>query len=234
MGRQREDGELGLPEGVLHPLLQDRWSTRVFDPEHELTDEQLTTVLQAARWSPSAGNSQPWAFLVCRRGDDSHRRFVPALSRGNSWWVPRASAVLIACHRTGSEPDSDLRWPEYAPYDLGQAVAHLTVQAAALGLDVHQFAGLDRAAVAAEFAVPAHWAVATGVAIGRAAPVSTIEQQEPSLAQRERRPRHRKPLSDFVFASRFGESAVLAEHLVDPDPLDGDAPGGEPRDGEQR
>lgn len=226
MGRLRAPGETGLTDGVLTPLLDERYSSRVYDPEHVLSDSDLAGALQAARWSPSAGNSQPWAFLVCRRGDDAHRRFVATLSRGNAFWVPRASAVLVSCYRTGTEPDSDLRWPEYAPYDLGQSVAHLTVQARHLGLDVHQFAGFDRAAVTRELAVPPTWAVATGIAIGVAQPVSAIEQLEPSLAERERQPRTRKPLQDFVFGGRFGDPVDLGGSTGPEDP---DEPGEPPR-----
>lgn len=53
----------------LHPLLAERWSPRGLDRTHRLDDAALTALLEAARWAPSAGNSQPWRFLVARRGD---------------------------------------------------------------------------------------------------------------------------------------------------------------------
>ena len=56
---------------------------------------------------------------------------------------------------------------QFAHYDLGQAIAHLTFQARALGLFVRQFRAFDRDAVAAEFDVPDHWEVTTMAAIGR-------------------------------------------------------------------
>ena len=52
----------------VHPLLAERWSPRGFDQGHELGDAALTALLEAARWAPSAQNSQPWRFLVTRRG----------------------------------------------------------------------------------------------------------------------------------------------------------------------
>ncbi|WP_353648427.1 nitroreductase family protein [Nakamurella sp. A5-74] len=194
----------------LTPLLEERFSTRVFDPGYTLGVDDLRPLLEAARWAPSAGNSQPWAFLVGLRDDETHRAFVPLLSRGNAFWVPRASAVIITLHRSATDPGSDMLYSDYAAYDLGQSVAHLTVQALAAGLQVHQFAGFDHAATALAFGVPDNWTVTTAVAIGRPAPVESIEDAEPSLAQRERRLRDRNPLQGFVFAGTFGSPAEIA------------------------
>ncbi|WP_212754678.1 nitroreductase family protein [Nakamurella aerolata] len=189
-------------------LLHDRWSTRVFDPEHTLDDAQLTTLLEAARWSPSAGNSQPWAFVVGRRGDATHSEFVRHLSRGNAFWAPRASALIVTLHQTASDETNEVLYSDYSSYDLGQAAAHLTVQAMAMGLATHQFAGFDHDAVAEAFAVPPHWQVTTAIAVGKQLPAETVEQIEPTIAARERLPRTRKPLSQFVFGAKFGEPAA--------------------------
>lgn len=179
---------------ALHPLLRERRSSRSFEESHELSDADLRLLLEAARWTPSAGNSQPWAFLVFRRGEGAHERFVQTLSRGNASWVPAASAVLVSLFRAGDDDDPSFTYSDYAAYDLGQSVAHLTVQAAALGLGVHQFAGFDHEAVTREFAVPPAWQVTTGIALGRYAADAA-----------EVRERGRNPLSSFVFSERFGE-----------------------------
>lgn len=206
MAWEREPDEVGP---ALTPVLQDRWSTRVYDPGHTLSDTDLTLLLEAARWSPSAGNSQPWAFLVGRRGDRTHGAFVDLLSRGNSFWAPRASALVLTLHQVASEPGSDFPYSDYAAHDLGQAAAHLTVQAMAMDLHVHQFAGFDHDRATEVFAVPSHWRVTTGIAIGRPAPVASIEQEDPSLAVRERRLRDRHPLTDMVFQEQFGHPAAF-------------------------
>lgn len=150
----------------LHPLLASRWSPTIFDPEHESTPDEVGVLLEAARWAPSAGNSQPWAFLAGRRGDDVHRRLVGHLAGSSRRWAPTAS-VLVAnlCHRLVEDTDWD--YSEFALYDLGQAVAHMTVQAAALGLSARQFRAFDREALAADFGVPPHWEVTTMTAFGR-------------------------------------------------------------------
>lgn len=194
----------------LTPLLDRRFSSRVFDPDHVLAPADLRTLLTAAQWAPSAGNSQPWAFLVGLRGDSTHTRFVRLLSRGNTSWAPRASALLIGLYQSAADPSPDglaMPYSDYAAHDLGQAAAHLTVQAMSMGLHVHQFAGFDHQAAATEFEVPAHFTVATGIAIGQILPVETIDADDPSLADRERRLRGRKPLAEFVFGGTFGSPA---------------------------
>ncbi|HET6152848.1 MAG TPA: nitroreductase family protein [Marmoricola sp.] len=195
----------------IHPFLRDRWSTRIFDPAYVLEEGDLARLLEAARWAPSAGNSQPWAFLTTLRGDAGHGLFVETLSRGNSGWVPTASAVLISLYRQGDDEDPTLTYSDYAAYDLGQAVAHLTVQAQTMGLSVHQFAGFDHDRVAEAFGVPAAWAVTTGIAIGRHAPGHI--DADPSLLEREKRPRERNELDSFVFGARFGVPRLGARSM---------------------
>ena len=193
---------------TLLPLLRDRRSTRSYDDTHVLADDDLRAVLDAARWAPSAGNSQPWAFLVARRGDPAHQRFVPLLSRGNQSWVPRASALLFSLHQVASGPEEDaLGYSDYAAYDLGQAVAQLSVQALALGLAVHQFAGFDHDRLAEVAGVPRHWQVTTGVALGLPLPVDVAG--DPLARERDSRPRVRKPLAETAYGARFGEPLGL-------------------------
>jgi nitroreductase len=161
-----------VPTPELHPLLATRWSPTVFDPGHQLTPAEVDLLLEAARWAPSAGNSQPWAFIAGRRSDPTHGRLIRHLARSSGAWAPTASLLMANLSHRYVE-DTDWEYSEFAQYDLGQAVAHLTLQAAALGLHVRQFRAFDRAGLAAEFAVPAHWEVTTMSAVGRVPPASS-------------------------------------------------------------
>ena len=184
--------------------LRERWSVSVFDARHRLAEEEIAALLHAAQWAPSAGNGQPWAFLVAERGNGAHQVLVSHLSRGNSGWVPRASVVFLALAQVGPDPDGNgPKWPTYSYYDLGQAAAHLTVQAASMGLWVHQFAGFDQAAVARELGVPEHFQLLTGIAVGARGDHAEVSEDD---AARERRDRVRKPLEDFVYGERWGQS----------------------------
>jgi nitroreductase len=173
------------PAPSLHPLLARRWSPTAFDPTAEITTAETDLLLEAARWAPSAGNSQPWAFLVARRGDAVHARLLPHLAPSAARWAPTAGLLVVnLCHRFVA--GTDWEFSEFALYDLGQAVAHMTVQAQALGVYVRQFRAFDQEGIAAAFAVPGHWQVTSMAAFGRL-PVDA-EPPGPVALERSRRP----------------------------------------------
>lgn len=179
----------------LHPLLAARWSPRGFDRTHVLDDSDLATLLEAARWAPSSSNSQPWRFLVTRRGEPAFDRLHAQLAEGNQGWTPAASALLIAAATVVDEKGDPLPW---ARYDTGQAAAHLSIQASAMNLVVHQMAGFDPAGITAQFALPAGVEPVTALAIGRWDPQAPLPDY---LQEREFAPRERRPLTDLVLPS---------------------------------
>ena len=91
------------PSAALHPLLSSRWSPLRFDDSHSLDPDEVAVLLEAARWAPSAGNSQPWAFVVGRRGDAVHRRLVSHLAPCARLRLSRDPALDLLGART-TEP----------------------------------------------------------------------------------------------------------------------------------
>jgi nitroreductase len=167
----------------LAQTLRERWSPTAWDVNHVLTPGEVERLVEAARWSPSAGNSQPWSFATARRGDSRHERLVPLLAPSARRWAPDASLLVVnVCHRyvEGTDWDSS----EFAEYDLGQSVAHMSLQAMSMGLFSRQFRAFDRGAVERELGVPEHWVAMTITAIGRPA------QEQPADG------RLRRPLAD--------------------------------------
>jgi nitroreductase len=157
--------------------------------------------LEAARWAPSAGNSQPWAFIVGQRGDATHTRLVRYLARSSSAWAPAAS-LLVANLAHRYVEGTDWEYSEFSLYDLGQAVAHMTVQAQALGLHVRQFRAFDRAGLAAEFAVPDHWEVTTMAAVGRPGQANasrSAPEPHPPARQADAPSRQRRSVDDIIW-----------------------------------
>ncbi len=178
-----------------HPLLADRWSPRAFDPTAELDDPTLTALLEAARWAPSAGNSQPWRFLVARRGTVAFDAIFATLMPGNQPWAGRASALLLVAAATRDAEGAELPW---ALYDTGAAVAHLSTQAQALGLSVHQMGGFDAAAATERLDLPSGVVPVVVVALGMRQHADTLPGP---YAEREVAPRSRRPLGDLLLAS---------------------------------
>ena len=89
---------------LLHPLLAARWSPTTFDGSASISVAEIEAMLEAARWAPSAGNSQPWAFIVGRRGGLDHDRLVRHLTLSSGRWAPTAGLLVptwrIASSRT--------------------------------------------------------------------------------------------------------------------------------------
>lgn len=163
----------------------ERFSPRQFALDHVVSDDEVDALLEAARRAPSAGNAQPWSFIVGRRGDPVHARLLPHLANSSSVWAASASLLIANLSHRWVE-DSTLEYSEFAHYDLGQAVAHLSFQAYALGLSVHQFRAFNRESLSTEFAVPSHWEVTSLAAIGL--PVGVVADHVGAGTSRDRRP----------------------------------------------
>ncbi len=146
-------------------VLRRRWSPRAFDPKHTLSDAEVAALLEAARWAPSAGNSQPWAFHLVRRNAPGWTDLVSCLAGSSRPWASQASALVVnICHSLVE--DTDWEYSEFSAYDLGQAVAHMTIQAHAMNLACRQFRAFDKAQLTAVLDVPPHWEVLTMTAVG--------------------------------------------------------------------
>ena len=180
---------------AVHPLLAERWSPRGFDRAHEIGDEALAVLIEAARWAPSAQNSQPWRFLVTRRGEPAHDRLFAALAPGNQAWAGAASALILVAARTAGDDGRPQPW---ALYDTGQAVAALVTQAQADGLAVHQMGGFDTDAVRAGFGLADTLTPVVVLAVGRQDGAAGLPAP---LAAREAAPRTRHPVSDLLLAA---------------------------------
>ncbi|MDQ4213441.1 nitroreductase family protein [Microbacterium capsulatum] len=181
-----------------HPVMEvlaDRWSPRAFDTELPIDEQKLASALEAARWAPSANNSQPWRFLVARRGTALHNGIQAALMGFNQTWAPHAAALIVAIAETETEDGQPV---PFAAYDLGQAVAHLSVQAHHDGLVVHQMGGFDREAVRALSGLDERFVPLTVVALGELGDLAALPE---ALQERETAPRTRRPLVESVVAA---------------------------------
>jgi nitroreductase len=185
----RRAAESSVP---LVPLLDERWSPRSFDPTATISDEQLDALLEAARWAPSAANKQQRRFIVGRRGTATFDAIVNALMGFNAAWAPNASALVVALAEVSGVKADELSWAEY---DLGQAVAHLTVQAHAEGLHTHQMGGVEWDKIVAAFDLTDNLKPLTVTAVGV---VDEAHKLGEALAARELAPRTRLPLEDLV------------------------------------
>lgn len=176
---------------LIAPLVE-RWSPRAYDPTAELSDADVRTLLEAARWAPSAMNLQPWRFVVARRGSEPFTLIHDALMGFNQAWADSAAALVVNIAETADQAGEPRPW---AKYDLGQAVAHMTVQAQHDGLHTHQMGGFDGARLAAAFGLRDGLEIVSITAIGKVGDAATLPEP---LREREVAPRSRKPLDELL------------------------------------
>jgi len=187
---------MNKPANNLHPihdLLKNRWSPRAFSAQ-PIEKEQLLSLFEAARWAPSGANSQPWAFIVTTLSDpEPHTKLVNTLGERNQMWAKHAPVLVLTVVQREREPGKTNYW---ASYDLGQSVAHLSIQATAMGLFVHQMAGFDQQKAREAFDLPQGYDPMTVFTIGYPAELDSLTSE---VRERELAPRTRKALSNFVF-----------------------------------
>ncbi len=181
----------------LNETLAVRWSPRVFDPQAVLDDECITAILEAGRWTPSANNLQPWAFIVGTRGSDTFEAIYENLKGYNKEWAHRASALIVNLVDTRAAADAGAP-DKFNTYDLGQAVAHMTFQAQLKDWFVHQVGGVNAEPLAEALSIEPHFEIFTVSAIGKPVDPATTDGVSEELLARETAPRSRKALDQIV------------------------------------
>lgn len=184
----------------VHPQFIERWSPRSFTGE-PIAQEELFALFEAARWAPSANNSQPWRFVYTTRDSSNWKAFLDLLIESNQRWATRASALIILLSKTQHlRPGNDQPTPLFShTLDAGAAWAHLALQAEHSGWRSHAIGGFDRDRARQLLGVPDDYKVEIAIAIGRQAdrhylPVELQEREKPS-------PRH--PVQALVAEGRF-------------------------------
>jgi nitroreductase len=190
---------------ILEPIAK-RWSPYAYDASRSVEPEKLLSCLEAARWAASSYNEQPWTLFIARREDtEAFAAMVDCLVEGNQGWAKNASVLLLTVvaknFKLNGKPN------RAAEHDIGLMAANFTLQATALGLDVHQMIGINGSKVRQTYGVPEGYEPLTAIAVGYALPPAKIEDE--SLRERDTKPRERKELAEFVFAGKWGEGAKL-------------------------
>jgi len=190
----------------IHELLRERWSPLAF-AERPVSPEVLGSLMEAARWAPSCYNEQPWAIILAQRSDPAEfERLASCLVDANRVWAGRAPVLGIAVAKLAFDRNGQPN--THAWYDLGQAMALLSVQAVAQGLCVHQMAGFDPQRAREVCAIPATHAPAAMFALGYYGQTSDLPD---NLRPRETTARSRKDLMTFVFDGRWGQTPSFVQ-----------------------
>ncbi len=193
-----------VPDHPIQNLISGRWSPYAY-ADQPVSDEDLRSLFEAARWAASSYNEQPWSYILATKANpEEFERLLSCLVEGNQAWAKAAPVLALGCtnlHFTrGNKPNPA------AVHDLGLASATLTLEATARGLFVHQMIGIlpDRARDL--YRIPAGVQPLTGLAIGYAGDPATLPE---AYRQRDLAARQRKPLAQFVFGGEWGSASRL-------------------------
>ncbi|MDA1296701.1 MAG: nitroreductase family protein [Chloroflexi bacterium] len=179
-----------LEAAGVDPMFLKRWSTRAFSPE-PLSQTEIDTLFEAARWAPSSSNSQPWLFLYATVGPE-REIFNSLLRPGNQTWATAAPLlVFIAARKAGAEG----RVLRTGQFDTGAAWMSIAIQAHKMGLYTHAMGGINIDDVHDTLSLPRdEFDVIAGLAIGRLGEASTL----PEDLQAREKPNDRKPLAEVA------------------------------------
>ena len=176
------------------PLFLQRWSPRAFDGS-DMPEEDLLTLFEAARWAPSAFNSQPWRFLYAKRGDANWERFLSLLIPWNRRWAHSASVLIYILSDTMpmAGKDGQPQGSHSHSFDAGAAWACLALQASALGYHAHGMSGVEFEKARAELQVPERYRIEAAAAVGRIGDPAMLDER----TRAREAPSGRRPIGDF-------------------------------------
>jgi nitroreductase len=189
-----------ISDHPIEPIFLKRWSPRAYDAS-PMPQADLNSILEAARWAPSAFNVQPWRFLYSHREDEYWPIFLSLLDAFNADWAQHASALLFVLSDTvmpGDDNQSD-KLSNYHSFDTGAAWAQLALQATSLGYHAHAMAGIHTGLSRSSLVVPDRYCVEIAIAIGRRANASQL----PQALQARELPSHRLSINEIAFSGAF-------------------------------
>lgn len=183
---------------IINPI-KERYSPRAFD-SRPVSEEHLLQLFEAARWTASCFNEQPWRYVVATaKQQNDFNTLLSCLAEGNQQWVKHAPVMVcaIACNVFSKNGKVN----KHAWHDVGQANAAMAIQATALGLSMHQMAGFDDEKTRKRLSIPEHHDPVAFIAIGYAS--DDAEHLEEWAKEKEFAPQVRRSQSEFVFSGKM-------------------------------
>ncbi len=176
----------------LDDMFIERWSPRAFLSE-PVAEENIKTIFEAARWSPSCFNEQPWRFVYAHQSEDLER-FRSVLVEGNQVWANTAPLlVLVFSKKSFTQNDKPNRWTDF---DTGASWMALSLQANKLGFYTHGMGGFDtEKAYAATGINPDEFNAICAIAIGKLGDADTL----PGNLKEGETPSERMSLNEIMF-----------------------------------
>jgi nitroreductase len=183
-------------EHKVDKIFLDRWSPRALSKE--IKEEDLLSLFEAARWSPSSDNLQPWRFLYSINGDKNWNNFFDLLVDFNKLWCKNAGALILVLSKKtypGGKPD------HFASFGAGSAWMSLALQARMKNLIAHGMAGFDKDKAKKVLKISEDYNIEAMVAVGAQGDIGDLHEN----LQKMETPNSRRPLKDSITKGSFPE-----------------------------
>ncbi len=162
----------------------------------KVSEIELMTLFEAARWAPSSYNIQPWRFIYAMRDTKEFETLFSVLIDFNKSWCINAGVLIV----TISKKTDDKNQPSVThSFDTGSAWENLALQATSMGLVAHGMSGFDYKLAKEKLGVPDEYNVEMMMAIGKPGKLEDL----PETLRPYEKISDRRPLKEIVFKGKF-------------------------------
>lgn len=179
------------PAAEIEPLLLSRYSPRAMSGQ-AISQAELLQLFEAARWAPSAYNSQPWRFVYAHRETPAWSKLFSLMVEFNQTWTSKAAVLVVVISHDIFDHNGQIS--PTAAYDTGAAWQNLALQATTQGLIAHGMSGFDYDRAKSELNIPDGYSVRAMIAIGKPGATSDLPEQ----LQAGETPSQRRPISELI------------------------------------
>ena len=177
----------------------DRWSPRAMSGE-PITEEELFTLFEAARWAPSSFNNLPWRILYARRDTPHWPLFFNLLVEFNQSWAKHAAALVIFISKKTFDHNGEPALTH--SFDTGAAWENFALQGALKGLVIHGMQGFDYDKARTTLNIPEGFNVEAMAVIGKPGRKEDLSEK---LRERET-PSDRRNLTETAFEGPYPQA----------------------------
>ncbi len=176
----------------INPLILNRWSARAMSGQ-TVSENELKSLFEAARWAPSSYNNQPWRFLYVTKEDSNWQKMFNLLVPFNQSWTQNAAVLILVLSARNYEHNKE--FSKTHSFDAGAATQNLALQGSSIGLVVHVMEGFDYDKARSEFNIPQEYDIEAMIVVGKPGSKEVL----PSELQEKETPSDRRAIDDFVF-----------------------------------
>lgn len=177
-------------------LIMQRWSPYNFSGE-AITEKELMTIFEAARFAPSSYNEQPWRFIYAHRDTPEWTTLFNLLVPFNQQWTRNAAVLVAIISHNIFDRNNELNSAH--SFDTGASWQNMALQAHAMGLATHGMKGFDHEKARTTLHIPDDYTVEAMAAIGKIGNQAKLPE---GMRPQEKRS-ERKPVSELIFKGTF-------------------------------